>query len=38
MAATTTIDRPAVVTRAPRRPGRAIAHYALPAFTFVAVC
>jgi spermidine/putrescine transport system permease protein len=38
MAATTTLDRPAIAARAPRRPGRAIAHYALPSFTFVAVC
>jgi spermidine/putrescine transport system permease protein len=37
-ATTTTLERPAIAARAPRRPGRAIAHYALPAFTFVAVC
>jgi spermidine/putrescine transport system permease protein len=37
MSATTVIDRAAIVTRAPRRPGRALGHYALPAFTFVAI-
>jgi spermidine/putrescine transport system permease protein len=36
--ATTTLDRPAVATRAPRRLGPTLSHYALPAFTFVAVC
>jgi len=35
----TTLERPAVATRrAPRRLGPTLSHYALPAFTFLAVC
>jgi len=35
--ATTAIERPALALRAPRRPIHAVAHYALPAFTIVAI-
>src|SRR4051812_1761012 len=35
--AATTLERPAVETRAPRRLGPRLAHYALPAFTVLAV-
>jgi spermidine/putrescine transport system permease protein len=34
---TTAIERPAFALRAPRRPASALAHYALPAFTVLAI-
>src|SRR6478736_49126 len=34
----TTLERPAVAARAPRRLGPRLSRYALPAFTFLAVC